>query len=383
MGEKGVIFYPFEEEYQPIFIKNYQIDTNMHRSTYKFVFRAVCIIAVGFMIGYWLYKYGVEDRDIGVVDYLSLEHTKDLDFPLPTLCIKNPFLAERLNEIVVGMTGKEYLKYLNGEVWNNTYKNINYENTTINLNDYFTHATEKKTSDTTWRNSSLLFNHRVVFNGFYLTSFMKCFSIESNFTNHRDIKKLQFYYNIQELVNSSIGPRIPMFYKINYPGQYLLGDNNPYYVSMKEGDYRFLRLKLIEILRRRNTHNKKCSENSLPYDEMILKEHLKNTGCRPPYFMIGTETPACDSMKKLKESRFQYEIARAMDFPKDCRRMSGIRSGLAGGELKSLRNKWRIGLSYPEDVKVITQSKEIDVHSLIGNIGGYFGLFLGKHIAYI
>ena len=28
---------------------------------------------------------------------------------------------------------------------------------------------------------------------------------------------------------------------------------------------------------------------------------------------------------------------------------------------------------------VISQSKEIDIHALIGNIGGYFGLFLGKN----
>ena len=32
---------------------------------------------------------------------------------------------------------------------------------------------------------------------------------------------------------------------------------------------------------------------------------------------------------------------------------------------------------YPEYVKVIEQSKDVDIHALIGNIGGYVGLFLG------
>ena len=52
--------------------------------------------------------------------------------------------------------------------------------------------------------------------------------------------------------------------------------------------------------------------------------------------------------------------------------------------LKSTRDKnrrypyWSLLIRYPEEVKIITQSKEVDVHSLIGNIGGYLGLFLGK-----
>ena len=39
---------------------------------------------------------------------------------------------------------------------------------------------------------------------------------------------------------------------------------------------------------------------------------------------------------------------------------------------------WRFTIVYPEHLRVITQSKEVDIHSLIGNIGGYLGLFIGK-----
>ena len=34
--------------------------------------------------------------------------------------------------------------------------------------------------------------------------------------------------------------------------------------------------------------------------------------------------------------------------------------------------------NFRKEVKVISQSKEVDGHSLVGNIGGYIGLFLGK-----
>ena len=52
------------------------------RKKFTFCFRIVCIIVVLFMIGYWFYKYEIEDRDIGVVDYVSLEDAKYFDFPL-------------------------------------------------------------------------------------------------------------------------------------------------------------------------------------------------------------------------------------------------------------------------------------------------------------
>ena len=47
--------------------------------------------------------------------------------------------------------------------------------------------------------------------------------------------------------------------------------------------------------------------------------------------------------------------------------------------LKSINiDAYHILIFYPVKGKVITQLKEVDAHSLIGNIGGYIGLFLGK-----
>ena len=36
-----------------------------------------------------------------------------------------------------------------------------------------------------------------------------------------------------------------------------------------------------------------------------------------------------------------------------------------------------ISLGYPEEVKIFTQSRAVNTDALIGNIGGYIGLFLG------
>ena len=34
-------------------------------------------------------------------------------------------------------------------------------------------------------------------------------------------------------------------------------------------------------------------------------------------------------------------------------------------------------IGYPKNIKLIAQHQGLDIHALIGNIGGYIGLFLG------
>ena len=60
---------------------------------------------------------------------------------------------------------------------------------------------------------------------------------------------------------------------------------------------------------------------------------------------------------------------------KPCRRISKLLSTYIGGKID--QNWLRFGIEYPKELKVISQSKEVDGHALIGNIGGYIGLFLG------
>ena len=44
---------------------------------------------------------------------------------------------------------------------------------------------------------------------------------------------------------------------------------------------------------------------------------------------------------------------------------------------------FRFEITYPRYARIIVQSKDVDIHALIGNIGGYVGLFLGTYISLI
>ena len=47
-------------------------------------------------------------------------------------------------------------------------------------------------------------------------------------------------------------------------------------------------------------------------------------------------------------------------------------------DIKGAYGLIQIFIGFPHEVKIITQSRAIDFDALIGNIGGYIGLFLGN-----
>ena len=67
-------------------------------------------------------------------------------------------------------------------------------------------------------------------------------------------------------------------------------------------------------------------------------------------------------------------------YPTPCEGMSNIVFSADGVPLNITDNLPRIYFAYHEKIKIIQQIKSVDIHSLIGNIGGYIGLFLGKNI---
>ena len=73
----------------------------------------------------------------------------------------------------------------------------------------------------------------------------------------------------------------------------------------------------------------------------------------------------------------RYMQAKSFDIPKPCERITKMEKEMHHGKNIEYSKIWFLKIDYPDEFKVIAQSKEVDVHSLIGNIGGYFGLFLG------
>ena len=377
---------------------------NMYRKIIQVVFALSCWIIFAFMAIFWFYKYKVTDRDIGVVDLVLLEDAKDVEFPIPSLCFIDPFLRNRFDTIQNPVKRTEYLDYLKGNSKVNSVELIDFDDVTMNLNDYYLHATEiwKNDSDTTI-NSSLIVNHENIFNGFNSNDdFVKCFSLDVDLSNHRYIKTINFHYNTTKFFADWKGLKEMNFgFKIHKKGQFLIGEEpsfkKDYYIDNKGWwsiEFFFLSPSFeftiyeLEFIEGRNSKHKRCGDGKQSYDYEMLKKHISQKGCRTPYLTGYNSFPLCNTSKDISFAKLTYGKTKTMKCDRPCKRIAKLLidetvDSVMDSVGLEVENIFRIHITFPDEVKTIVQSKEVDIHTLIGNIGGYLGLFMGYAVVQI
>ena len=343
------------------------------------------------MVIYWLYKYKVIDRDIGVLSLISLEEAKEIEFPMPSLCLIEPFIDKSFNTNHSIINSTDYIKYLKGNASHNSVETIDYERVTLNLNDYFLFATEvwRNDSDTTI-NSSQPIQHVNTFNGFNSEDkFIKCISPDVDLSNHRHIKTISFNYNKTKLLTDwkgSLTIEAKFGFKLHGKGQFLLGDEPKflYYFKITNDDSTWdsfdFTIKELEIIEARNSRNTNCDIDFSSYDQMMVKQYVAQKGCKAPYINKHISAPFCNTLKGIKNAKLTYGRTKTIDTVKPCKRISKLMDNL---DLSIIKNIWRIQITFPDEVKTIIMSKEVDIHTLIGNVGGYLGLLMGYAVVRI
>ena len=340
----------------------------------------VCILGAAFMVGYWFYKFGIEDRDIGVVDYISFDEDKDITVPNLAICFLYPFLKS-LVDIDKNLTTRSYREYLRGEDNENNFFNVNYSDVTLDLKDYFEYGYVRLLDRTEIKLNHSDIRHENIFNGFY-HRFMKCFTSTVKQETIRNIKSLWLYYNKTKLDNHLNSGSIYLLSNFYYPNQFALEINpmNRYKMNSNNNAVT-INIASLEILKRRNSHNRRCFDDLKSYDDLATQRFIAKAGCKPPYLSTFKNVAFCTKIEDIKKSKLDFFELEKQYHSKPCRRISKLLDKFY--ERKTYQNWLRFGIEYPKEVKVISQSKEVDGHALIGNIGGYIGLFLGtKYFSY-
>ena len=166
-------------------------------------FSLICIIVVITMVSYWIYKYEVVDRNVGVVDYEILEKIED-DLPALAMCFMNPFMNNKLQLIDPDINSSIYSKYVQGEYHDDQLAVIDYDNVTLNLNDYFLFAEVKLRNDSNNIKKKIYPTHKIIFDGMYYGKFSKCFAAKLIKNELSNIEQISFYCDQEGGVGSGL-----------------------------------------------------------------------------------------------------------------------------------------------------------------------------------
>ena len=106
--------------------------------------------------------------------------------------------------------------------------------------------------------------------------FMKCYGTRLNEEYSMYIRIVTFAYKTSFTFLSKNG--IYSYFGFNYPDQFLLSDEGSA-VSRNL----WIKLKIIELQKRRNKKSDQCIDLTKNYDQYILEIHIEKVGCRAPY----------------------------------------------------------------------------------------------------
>ena len=101
----------------------------------RYIFSFACYLATFAMTVYWLYKY-LKDEDLAQVDFKSFESISETNRPMLSFCVRNPILESKLLRYNESLNGQNYLEVLKGEQSYDGIDDIDFDDVSINLNDY-------------------------------------------------------------------------------------------------------------------------------------------------------------------------------------------------------------------------------------------------------
>ena len=358
-------------------------------------FKSTCGIAAFFMVGFWIIRFH-KNEDVSSIEYVSYDASNDMIYPELSFCTQMPFTYKLvLSNSNGSVSADQYNSYLKGgaEI-RDDHKRISYHNVTLNVQKnvqliaiYFRNQPMTKNLTCTSVENCDYVQLENNFNGFNKGFTIKCFGFK---VRHEILDNVEAIYvafkpslsnEIYKVRKNSLGQ---MYLTLNYPGQVLRNTGPWKPVWNTPNDTRgmlAISVSAVELLRRRNKNNDPCLEGGALFDHMVLKEHHDTVGCSPPY--QTSDKPRCTTKKQLNDSKYEMSEMRnryQKTVKRPCEELANIVFG--ADEIQFSDGEYNGSLQFyylfPEKVKVIQQIKSVDLHSLIGNIGGYIGLFLGN-----
>ena len=289
-------------------------------------YKLLCFTVTIGTISWCLYNF-VLNEDVSSIQFKEFQSQPEHVYPSVSFCVINPLLDEKLKEYGTDITVKSYQSFLKGLDWDDKMDAIDYDNVTLDLNDYildytvlYGNLTRSKVNfdtagpDIGWKPP---YTSHKDYRG-------KCFSIEIPYQRNQAIRNIRL--NIKKevfknrarytykdwtkdntrsiiviylnYVQQCIGTNI---WKSNFP----IRNSNPwrgYTMEFTIGN--------IEVVQRRNKVQQRCLNGFPNYDRDKVEWVIKTVGCRPPYWRSFTRQRTCNTTKELQDMVRLYKDAR-------------------------------------------------------------------------
>ena len=239
-----------------------------------------------------------DDEDVSMVQFTRFQSTKDTVYPSLTFCILPPFLEDRFDVYEQGINMTSYVEFLRGDLWDERMLDVDYDNVTVSFskNLLYSYYVTQEEEQFDWNPI-----HKVSFR----SSGRKCFTIDAPIAN----QSLVWYFGM--FINNNIFPKgrrsttNRCFTYFHYPGQWFTS-----YSSVKTEwssrknktkSYKMgFSVRNMDVITHRNKGKSRCIGEWKEYDQYIMDNMMKESGCHPPHWNSTRNLPLCTNATEMK-----------------------------------------------------------------------------------
>ena len=347
------------------------------------------LVTFGFVI-WCFYTYSL-DRDLTVISQKNFGDEDNLIMPAMSLCFYDPFIEQNFEkELGSNVSYLEYKKFLLGSIWDQRLLKIEFEKVTKRIENYvvsYDVGWNNESSNTYDNMSSLpefIKEAYPSYTGHIFGRITKCYAINipMNASTFGVTLKNGIILNKKRSILNGVGV------SFHYPNQFFRSVDNLRFSEKKNIGTQntslvmYIKMKTFEVTIRRNSGRVPCEKKWMEYDFSVAQKNYAAIGCRPVYAIWNSSYAPCNSQKLMLISAFtsaasQFDSKNYQ--PDPCQSADRIVLEYKDVYVNSMPGTSKIFVQMPRTrFKVIQDKREYELQNLIGNSGGYIGLFLGK-----
>ena len=362
---------------------------------FDYSFKLVCILVTIFMVSWFAIRPYFKNEDATAISFKSFYSEPYLVYPSASVCFTSPYEGERLKITSNISRISDYGDFLSGEgdSWNKDLFDVDFKNVSLKPLDYILGYKMKYWNMTEITKLYNETNNLVQPTIRLIMPNMICYGIDLKMTKETIMSGIIIKTNIfpNMIRPSHVDDPFLMNRGLNvilhYPNQLL---NTKWWKSdwptrSDQASKSFsivYDIRGVEVIRLRNKRGETCYDDiKYDYDSEVFKEILDNAECKPPYTSLRDDLKICDDQSKMKEINQNHS-----------KLFSGLHLGFKPCNLLVKVNyevteidteetdpaSFTINFNYKDDqIKVIQMVRAYDLGALVGNVGGYIGLFLG------
>ena len=365
------------------------------------------------MIVYCIYKFWLNEDTTTIV--FNRFNGSGIDiYPTISVCFKGKgfFDIEKIRNETNSEV--EFKKFLEGKIWDDKLANLDYDNVTLKAEEMIQQFHIKSSNGSNlvkifeWRYLKTSSKGDEVDNFPFKVSLRspkaKCYSFDVNVGNVPGLKKFDvaliemklkgYYQGVQHFDKRGNATSLHLSIFLTYPQQLMrsfpiikIGN-----LHKQKNDYKIKVLTQgMEILERRSKRNDICKENWWYDDSEIISTLVEKVKCRHRHWHSNLTDIICNSKEQFSSLNLPdvtiVDAGFLRDYVPPCREIQTVLSSNTveidpsnknlsiNGPFTSLKIQFKSNV-----YKMIKNVRAFNEESLIGNLGGYVGLFLGVAI---